>query len=289
MTDRETEALIRLLDDPDKKTYSAVAKKILSVGEGMIPALELAWTQNESNKLLQKRIEKIVPALEHNAMTCKFKEWSLHPDSITHAAWLISRLQNFSLTEATFMEQIAQLKAHLYQYGFSNYSPLEHIKIMNYIFFRKMGFKPCRPDEFGNPNYCFPSCVMDNKTGNPETLAIIYMIMAQAAGLPIVGVNLPKNLILAYHDNDSGTRFYINPITNGAVFHRSEIDSFLETIGLEKQIQFYGPCTVSTMVIRALMRLEYSYRQKKQDSMADKVKEIISVIPCKLDDKIEWI
>ena len=52
------------------------------------------------------------------------------------------------------------------------------------------------------------------------TLAVIYMSVAYKLGLPIFGVNLPKNFILAYKDeyrqHDSADEaddvlFYINP------------------------------------------------------------------------------
>lgn len=289
MTENEIDAIIRLLDDPDKSVYQAVKEKIISEGESMIPALENAWASNEANKLMQKRIEKIVPTLESNAMTEKFKNWTLTPDNLIEGAWLMSRLQNFSLSHDDFMNRINELKKHLYQYGFNNYSPLEHIKIMNYIFFRKMGFKPCKPEDFTNPNTCFPACVMDTKTGNPETLAIIYLIMAREAGLPIAGVNLPKNFILAYSDSNTGVKFYINPTTNGAIFNKMEIDNFLSSLNIPKQPDFYRPCSNTTTIVRALMRLEFSYRQSRQDSMADRIHRILESIPYQLDKKIDWI
>jgi len=284
----EIDALIRLLDDPDKGVYSAVEKKILSVGEPMIAALEKAWTANEHNSLLQKRVEKIVPVIESNVMLDLFREWAEHPDSMMKAAWLLSRLNDFSLTEEAFAVKYNELKTHLFQYGFSNYSPLEHIKIMNFIFFRKMGFKPCKPEDFTNPSTCYPMSVLDTKTGNPESLALLYMMYAQDAGLPVVGINLPKNFILGYHNVDFGTRFYINPTTSGSVFHKSEIDSFLKTIKLEPKTHYYGPCSNLTIVHRILIRLEYSCRCKENFKMADKILRIINALPGKLDSTIEW-
>lgn len=289
MTENEISALIRLLDDPDKNVFSAVEKKIIDEGESMISALEQAWADNESNSLLQKRIEKIVPTLESNAMLEKFRDWGNNPGNLMHGAWLVSRLQNFSLSLDDFTGQYNELKEQLYKYGFSNYSPIEHIKIMNYIFFRKMGFKPCKPENFANPNTCFPSCVMNTKEGNPESLALLYLLFAQEAGLPLRGVNLPKNFILSYHDSDFGTRFYINPTTTGAIFHKQEIDSFLDQLKLQKEGQFYSPCSNVILIKRLLMRLAFSYRENRQDKQADNVTRMINSLPEKLDRKIDWV
>ena len=43
MTQKEIDALIRLLDDPDKAVYKAVRKKILAEGANILPDLTRAW------------------------------------------------------------------------------------------------------------------------------------------------------------------------------------------------------------------------------------------------------
>ncbi len=288
MTENEKSALIRLLDDPDKNVYSAVEKRIMDEGESMIEPLERAWACNEDNLLLQKRVEELVPIIENNAMLKLFMDWASHPDSLLKAAWLMSKLLDFKVSEEVFTARYNELKIHLFQYGFSNYSPLEHIKIMNFIFFRKMGFKPCKTDDFTRIISSSPLCVLDEKAGTPESLALMYLMYARDAGLPIVGVNLPKNFVLAYHDDLAGTRFYINPTTCGSVFYKSEIDSFLKNIKLPQKMEFYKPCDNITIVQRLLLRLEFSYKYNNRQKEADLVRKIINAMPGGLDDKIGW-
>ncbi len=288
MTEREIDALIRLLDDPDKNVYSAVEKKILSVGEPMVGPLEKAWVANEDNMLLQKRIEDIIPIIETDTVQQQLTEWAQNPQSLAKAAWIISRIGDFPLQEAGFMAKYNELKIHLFQYGFNNYSPLEHVKIMNFIFFRKMAFKPCKPHDFTTPSGSYPISVLETKIGTPETLALFYLMYAQDAGLPISGVNLPKNFILSYQAAYQESCFYINPTTSGSVFHKNEIDSFLKNLKLEPKLDYYSPCNNITIVHRILKRLEFSLRFNHQDDMADRIRKMINALPGQLDPSIEW-
>ena len=54
-TDRELNALMLLLDDPDNDVYDTVASKILDYGRSAIPTLEQFWEVSPSEDL-QSRI-----------------------------------------------------------------------------------------------------------------------------------------------------------------------------------------------------------------------------------------
>jgi len=288
MTQKELDAVIRLLDDPDDIVYKAVEKKILSTGASIIPALENAWMASGDNKLVQSRIENIVPKLESDTLINLFTQWKSNGGDLREISWLVSRIQFFGITRPQFDDMIDTYRTKIPAFAPDNYSPLEQVKIINYSFFRKMGFHTAQMKDFYNPINCFPSNVMDVKEGNPVTLALIYMILAQESGLPIYGVNLPKNFILAYRNANNETLFYINPTSNGAIFEKNEIDRFLKEIGLKPQAQFYEPCDNSIIIKRLLCRLEYSYRNKHDFKNSDKVLKLMNTLGTPLNKNIEW-
>ena len=74
----------------------------------------------------------------------------------------------------------------------------------------------------------------NGEKGNPITLGILYISLAQELGIPIYGVSIPRNFILAYVDEynlndpyEEDILFYINPYNNGKVLGEREIDYFL--------------------------------------------------------------
>jgi regulator of sirC expression with transglutaminase-like and TPR domain len=293
MTQKETEALIRLLDDPDKAVYKAVKKKIMAEGANILPDLTKAWqdakASGNGSGLLMSRFEKIVPLLQNNLVVAQIEQWKSHPDDLRQIAWLVSRLDNFALERQVFDSDFNNLKILLPQYEISNFTPLEQVRMFNNIFFNKLRFKPAGTNDFYNPHNCIPFKVMTNKVGNPVSLALIYMMLAVETGMPIYGVNLPKNFILAYAGDANSVDFYINPMTMGAVFEKPEIDRFLrDDLKQKPERQFYTPCDIITIIKRLLCRLELSYRTKNDTQKSDVALKAYNTLGEPLNKVIDW-
>ncbi|MBQ5551478.1 MAG: transglutaminase family protein [Bacteroidales bacterium] len=292
MAENEIKALIRLLDDPDENVYKAVRKKIIAYGANILPDLTKAWQDAKAtgrgNVLLMSRFEKIVPLLQNNLLVGLINDWKDNSRDLRHIAWLVSRFESFSLDKQKFDDSLDSLRDMIPAYNTGNFTPLEQIRIFNTAFFRQMGFKPVPIADYYNPSNCSPDHVINSKIGNPVSLALIYMILAKEVGLPVYGVNLPKNFILAYSDDKRKVDFYINPMSNGAVFERTEIDRFLQEINLKPEQQFYAPCDAITIIKRLLCRLEFSYRNKKDTVRSDVALKAYNALGEPLNKVIDW-
>ncbi|HET7818190.1 MAG TPA: hypothetical protein VFL70_02680 [Bacteroidia bacterium] len=55
---KELNALLSLLDDPDKNVYQHVREKLLSIGNEAIPALENVW-ENSFDVTMQTRLKRL--------------------------------------------------------------------------------------------------------------------------------------------------------------------------------------------------------------------------------------
>ena len=292
MSETEIKALIRLLDDPDESVYKAVRKKIIAYGANILPDLTKAWQDAKAsgnvNALLMSRFEKIVPLLQSNLLVGLIDDWKDNSRDLRHIAWLVSRFESFTLDKQKFDDALDALRDMIPAYGTDNFSPLEQIRIFNNSFFYRMGFKPVPISDYYNPNNCSPDHVISSKSGNPVSLALVYLMLAKEVGLPVYGVNLPKNFILAYSDDKQKVDFYINPMSNGAVFERQEIDRFLQDINLRPEQQFYAPCDAITIIKRLLCRLEFSYRNKKDTTRSDVALRAYKALGEPLTGHIDW-
>jgi regulator of sirC expression with transglutaminase-like and TPR domain len=128
------------------------------------------------------------------------------------------------------------------------------------------------------------------KKGNPISLGIIYIAVAQKLGLPIYGVNLPKNFILAFIDefyellgsdasnsNSDNVLFYINPFNHGAVLGKKEIDFFLKQQNIAPEDMFYQPCSNIEIIQRLLLNLIYSYEKLGYDSRIKDLQTLLKI------------
>ena len=75
--------------------------------------------------------------------------------------------------------------------------PEHHISELNRYLFAENGFTGNTENYYALGNN-FLNAVLDNKTGIPITLAVVYIEVGRRAGLPLVGVNFPGHFLVKY-------------------------------------------------------------------------------------------
>jgi regulator of sirC expression with transglutaminase-like and TPR domain len=128
--------------------------------------------------------------------------------------------------------------------------------------------------------------VLETKRGNPVSLAIVYLAVANKLNIPIYGVNLPKNFILAYkdeyrqydsEDESEDILFYINPYNKGAILGKREIDYFIQQQQLEAKREYFMPCTNKDIIIRLINNLILSYRKLQFIDKIEKLNQLLEI------------
>ena len=134
--------------------------------------------------------------------------------------------------------------------------------LINHILFEVHGYKG-NVRNFHAPQNSFISDVLNNKKGNPLSLSLLYLIIAQKCKVPIKGVNLPKHFVIAYtHEELYGgdpVKFYINPFSQGTILSRQDLERFVKKEKLELKTKFFSPCGNRAIIKRLLINLLHSY------------------------------
>jgi regulator of sirC expression with transglutaminase-like and TPR domain len=281
MDQKEIQAIITLLDDPDSEIYEAIYQSLLEKGIDIVPELEKAW-EVSANSLTQDRIENIIHKIQLNFTHNSLNKWVQDGGiDLLEGAYIISRYQYPELGFYEILNPIEKIKHDTWLELNDNLTALEKVKILNHIIFDIHKFSG-NTNNYYSPQNSFLNQVILSKKGNPISLGIIYASIAQKLGLPIYGVNLPKNFILAYKDefyellNPGGAQnenilFYINPFNHGAVLGRKEIDFFLKQQNITPDDSYYQPCTNLEIIQRLLLNLIYSYEKLGYN---DKIKDL---------------
>lgn len=281
MDNKELEAIIKLLDDPDNVVFNHIEQKLLSEGEIVIPFLEKAW-ENSLNEIVHQRVENIIHKIQYNSSFRNLEEWvNEESDDLLKGAFLIAKIQYPALDLQKLYQKIEKIKRNIWLELRDNFTPLEQVRVLNHILFSVYKFHGNNTD-FYAPQNSYINEVLELKKGNPISLAIIYLIIAKRLGLPIYGVNLPKNFILAYLadgvdttdlsniDEERDILFYINPYNRGAVLGKKEIDFFLKQQKILPEKSFYTPCSYDIIIQRLILNLSFSYQKLGYN---DKVKD----------------
>lgn len=260
----DLEALISLLDDPSDIVFSSVSRKLEDHGERVIPILEKAWEDTLDEKL-QERIENIIHHIQFESTYNNLKRWIDNgAEDLLEGCYLIAKFQYPDLKYETLLFEVENIKKDVWLELNNNLTALEKVNILNHIIFDVHKFTG-NTKNFYSPQNSYINQVFETKKGNPISLAVVYLVTCQRLGLPVYGVNLPKNFILAYvdewfeNDKDKPVLFYLNPFNKGIVLGKSEIDHFVKQQKLKPNASFYEPCNHADIVKRLILNLILSY------------------------------
>ncbi len=272
MTENELKALVSLLDDDDKHIAAHVEEKILSLGTEAIPFLEKEWESNLS-PTVQSRIEDLIHTLQYELLKERLKDWyeSKEQDLLT-GMWIIATYQYPDIEleklkhelEQIYYETWLEFRPDLYAY--------DQVKVINSVIFSKLKFG-ANTKNFHSPGNSMINVVLETRKGNPITLCVIYMLVAQKLKLPVTGVNLPNLFILTYKDENH--QFYINAFNRGLIFSKQDIENYINELHLVPQTSFFEACTNIDIIRRALRNLVMSFEKMGEHAKAEEVKLLL--------------
>ncbi len=277
---REIQALISLIDEPDPEIFSDISHNIHAFGADIVPFLENAWESYHQPEL-QKRIEILIHQIQYDQVCKDLVNW-IQDGSVDLLAgcFIITRYQYPDIKEDEIEYELSRIRKDIWLEINENLTALEQIKVFNYVFYELHGFNG-NTTNYHSPQNSFLNKVLETRKGNPLSLSIIYILVAQSLELPVHGINLPEHFVLAYtgstinpdtlqysHNN---VLFYINAFSRGMVFSHKEIDAFLKQLNQEPKPAFFTPCSNKDIIKRMLSNLINAYKKAGEDG---KVKEI---------------
>lgn len=271
-------ALISLLDDPDRMVWETAMKELSNLHIDDLDQLYQYLENDAESPEQHSRLEQCIVQIRFQHIGNRLYEWKENGgENLLEAIALICQFKYPEVTETELFEKLEALRLDAWLEFHYDLTSFEKVKILNYILFQLHGF---RGDEenFLHHDNSYLNKVLENKKGNPISLSIIYMLVAQRLNVPIYGINLPRHFIMAYveddetgnlenfndkqdisHDAHGEIKFYINAYNGGGVFNLSQLKGILKEMELEEKPEYLMPCTNTDIVLRVLMNLYNSY------------------------------
>lgn len=274
----EFEALVSLLEDPDRDIYQQIKHKLISSGPEAIPLLEKSW-EKSFDPLQQSRIEQVIHTIQFDQVKSELLIWKLsNQDNLLEALLILCRYQYPTLDEQSVVNTLAELRRDCWFGLFNEMTPIEKVKLLNNIIFKDFGLSG-NTSNYHDPQNSYIHRVLETKKGNPISLACIYSLIAQKLDIPIYGINLPRHFVLAYmNDDESDALFYINTFNRGQIMQRKDIQSFLTQLNLPMDDEFILPCTNLSIIKRVIRNLITSYEHLDNKSKKNEMKRILRLI-----------
>jgi regulator of sirC expression with transglutaminase-like and TPR domain len=283
---KELEALMHLLDEPNEDIFQAIHDRIFAHGMEAIPVLEHAW-ENTFDAGIQHRIEELIHQIQFNELKQELQKWAQfgHHD-LMQGALLIARFQYPDLDEDTIIKKVGLISQDVWLELNQNLTGLEKVKVINHILFDSQKLAGNLTNMNAAENF-YINTLLDSRKGSPLILGVIYISIAQGLKIPIYGVDLPRHFVLAYTDDillspgdnpEGEVLFYINPFNKGAVFTQNEIDLFIKQLKLDRKESYFKPCDNKTIIRRMMKELINIFDQNGNPVKRDEMAELLGMI-----------
>ncbi len=295
LKEKELRALVTLLEDSDENIWQVAFDELSKTDIQKIELLNGYLFEDVNSSEQRDRLEEAIGNIKVNHLANELLQWKNNGGKdLLKAMVLIAQFKYPDVTEQYVFEKLESLRLDAWLEFHYDLTSFEKVKIINYILFQLHGFKGNEAN-FLHFDNSFINRVLDTKSGNPISLSIIYMLLAQRLNVPVYGVNLPRHFIMAYVENDETEtlksfgekpeigvtaegeiKFYINAYNGGGVFNFEQLQKILGEMQLEEKSEYYTPCTNEDIVRRVLMNLfnSYAHLNMKEAKQIDKIIEV---------------
>jgi hypothetical protein len=283
------DALINLLDDPDKTVFELVEKELLKESDEIIPMLEEKW-ETSFDAISQERIENLIQNLQFKETYHKLNLWintnSNERDLFT-GFWIVDQFQYPDLNLLNIQLKVENIRKKIWLELNNSLTLLEKTTILNHFLFNVNEFSINLSNKNSSQN-CFLSQILDSKKGNPVSLSILYTILARQLDLPAYFIDFPKNPLIGIVDPElarkvhgksleSDVLFYINPSHKGAITSIKEIEYHLRKNEFLPLHHFTEPKSDILFIQRLLESLEESYRSLGMIEKEEQIQQLLQL------------
>jgi len=258
---KEIKALLHLIDDPDEDVYTTVSEKILSFGKEIIPNLEHLW-ENIHDEEAQERIEMLIHRVHYRELTADFVQWKNNPVDLMTGALTVARYTYPDLQPLQISQEIEKLRRNIWLELNSYLTPIETINVVNSILFNYFKQKGAEIS-YEHPDQFLLNKTLETKKGNAIGNGIVYLILCELLDIPVRAVNIPRQFLLGYFDdqyellNPAGhpsekIKFYVDALT-GQMYSHKDIEAYFKRLSVPPVPTYFRPLN-NKKVIQFLLK-----------------------------------
>jgi len=163
----------------------------------------------------------------------------------------------------------------------SEFRPTQLIEKINHQLYKVENFKGNR-DDYYNPSNSLLNTVIKRRTGNPITLSILYIQLANSLNFTLYPVNFPSHFMVKYVLDDEENEIIIDPFNEGRIMDdyslKELLDHFYPKMNIALTRKLVAKASNPDVIIRMLNNLKTSFFECQDMDSAELVNEMILII-----------
>ena len=273
----QKEALIRLLHDNDPETVRLVKEQLASAGEERLQ--ELQELMQVDDKCVSEHAREVLATIsgrtaeEEFSLLCHFFGDGI---DLEQACWSLAKAMVPGVCILPYEHKLNIWGRQFLVKLTGAVSNRERVLRLSSFLSGELEFRGNGDNYYCERNSLLPK-VIENRSGIPLTLTLIYMMVGSRAAMKIEGINLPGHFIARHGD------VYFDPFHRGRILSRVDVESILFRQGLELKDCHLQPSTPRLILVRMLANLLYVYDLQGDCEKHERVRGWMQALKCGLE------
>lgn len=266
MSDRDIQALLRLIDDSNPAIAESAADALVEFGAAALPALQALadqrprlaarLTQRIQAQLLESEWARLALAPDAEAAALLLARWL---DPLVEPQRIVADLDALAEPLRTSIPTTRQRIAYR----------RDALALREWLAGAKH-FRGNYEDYYAPENSLLPK-VLESRRGIPLTLSMVYLFVARRLGAPLYPIGLPSHFLVRYGEEADG--IYLDPFNQGSLMTLEDCRRLLNRYGHTLRGEFLQPVSDHALIERMLRNLVNAYAQRGDEhALAQTVK-----------------
>lgn len=252
-------SLIMALGGPNVPSTTVGPAEMALLRTNLTAARSFIAARARSLDLEAARLRELSSRLHREAVRDDLVAELARPEAsidLARSALLVARLDNPDLDIAAYREQLRTLAAEVRNRLTEAMPATERIDLLRKFLFEENGFHGSRHDYYNRAN-SYLNDVLDDREGLPITLSLVFLVLANDAGIEHVrGVPLPGHFLVKHAPPDADERL-IDVYNGGRYLTHTEADELGGShAGVPVRSDLLRPATKREMLVRLVTNLQ---------------------------------
>lgn len=260
------------MDDPSPAVRAALLAQFARHGRESVELLR--WLASQPNRVLALHAVSYLRELNFSDPVTEFRGFirSLNYELET-GALLLSRTVNPDLDVGASCLQLDAMAARCRQLIAEPATAREKCRVLNRVLFHEYGLRG-NTDHYTDPLNSYLDQVLVRRKGIPISLSIVYLLVAERAGLSLSAVGLPGHFMVGCYEEH--VPFFIDPFNAGVFLSAGEVYALLRASSASASVSDLAPTPVREVLCRCCRNLVNHYAAAGEPERARLFAEFVS-------------
>jgi len=267
---REVNALVRLLDDPDEDVQEQVQNRLTDLGREAMPALRRAYDASQGEQ--RRQIDEVVRRLHWNDIqTAWHAILGADEPNLERGAFILA-LYRFPSLDVEAYQEILDEWADRVEERVMRSVGVDRARVLMEFLADEIGLTGNR-DDYDDPNNSYLNRVIDRRLGIPISLAVIALSIADRLAIPLYGVGMPAHFLVKY--SDARGEVYFDVFNDGQPVSREECVRFLLRAGIQPKPAYFEAAPPTEILLRMVRNLRHTARTSGNEQVYEELTALI--------------